>query len=245
MRQSEKGDLFCCVIIPTYNEAENIGPLLEKVRAQDSPHQLRIVVVDDASSDGTAARVGEKARNLGGIELIERPAKLGLGTAYLAGFRRAEELGAHYALTMDADFSHDPAKIPELLAAMESRRADVAIGSRYIEGGKTTNWGIHRKILSRTANWLAHHLLDLRANDCTSGFRCYRTAFLKQINPYAIKTDGYSFLVEILYLCQRKGARIVEIPIVFRNRERGKSKISKAEIFKAVGTLRRLRREKR
>lgn len=180
-----------------------------------------------------------------GLELIARPGKRGLGTAYVAGFRRAFDVGAAFAITMDADFSHDPAKIPELLGAMDNPEADVAIGSRYVAGGRTARWGLHRKLLSRTANWLAHTLLRLRARDCTSGFRCYRVSFLRSLNLDAIKTDGYSYLVELLTMCQGRGARIVEIPIVFRNRERGRSKISRTEIFKAVATLCRLWRKGR
>jgi len=233
---------LACVIVPTYNEAENIGPLLEAIRSLGDPSRLLITVVDDASADGTADRVRERASRLGGIELIARPAKLGLGTAYVAGFRRAFALNASFAVTMDADFSHEPARIPALLAAIDSENADLAIGSRYVPGGKTTRWGIHRKILSHTANWLARRLLGLHARDCTSGFRCYRLSFLRAIDLEAIKTDGYSFLVEMLHACQGRGARIVEIPIVFRNRERGESKISRAEILKAISTLWRLRR---
>ena len=233
-----------CVIIPTYNEAENIGRLVEAIRQLGDPQCLWIVVVDDSSADGTSDRVREMAPRLGGVELIERPVKLGLGTAYVAGLRRAFELDAQYAVTMDADFSHDPEKIPELLDAIEKHHADLAIGSRYIPGGQTTHWGLHRKILSRSANWLAHVVLDLRSRDCTSGFRCYRLSFLRAIDLDSIKTNGYSFLVEMLFACQGRGASIVEIPIVFRNRDCGKSKISRAEIFKAIGTLWRLRRAK-
>lgn len=239
--RSENGPL-ACVVIPTYNEAENIRPLLEAIRSLPNAPQMHIVVVDDGSPDGTASRVEEEAARLGGIELIARSGKLGLGTAYIAGFRHAIARGAQFALTMDADFSHEPSTIPHLLAAVENQSADVAIGSRYIAGGRTTNWGLHRRILSRTANWLSHRLLHLRARDCTSGFRCYRLAFLRTIDLDEIKTDGYSFLVELLHICQGRGAKVVEIPIVFRNRRRGKSKISKAEIFKAIATLWRLRR---
>jgi glycosyltransferase involved in cell wall biosynthesis len=233
-----------CVVIPTYNEADNIGRLLEAICSLDSRGDTHVVVVDDASADGTGRRVQECAEKLGAIELLARPAKLGLGTAYIAGFRRAFALGATFVATMDADFSHAPENIEELIEAIEVHNADLAIGSRYISGGRTSNWGLHRKVLSRTANTLAHRLLRLRARDCTSGFRCYRVAFLRSLDLDAIVTDGYSFLVELLYLCEGRGARVVEVPIVFRNREHGKSKISKAEIFKAVATLWRLLRTK-
>jgi len=241
MTECSRSRPLACVVIPTYNEAENIGPLVEAIRSLCDSEQIRIVVVDDGSPDGTASRVQQEAARLGGVELIARPRKLGLGTAYVAGFRHALDLGARFVLTMDADFSHEPSKIPGLLAAIEDQSADIAIGSRYVAGGRTTHWGLHRKILSWTANWLSHRLLHLRARDCTSGFRCYRLSFLRKIDLEAIKTDGYSFLVELLHMCQGRGAKVVEIPIVFCNRLRGESKISKAEIFKAVVTLWRLR----
>ena len=233
-----------CVIIPTYNEAENIEPLVGAIRALNGSEQMHVVVVDDDSADGTGERVRRMAAQTAGLELIARPGKLGLGTAYVVGFRRAIDLAARFAVTIDADFSHEPGKIPELLAAAENQAADVAIGARYIPGGRTTRWGLHRKILSRTANALAHRLLNLHARDCTSGFRCYRVSFLQTLDLDAIKTDGYSFLVELLHLCQGRGAKVVEIPIVFRNRERGRSKISRAEIFKAIATLWRLWRNR-
>lgn len=230
-----------CVIIPTFNEAENIGSLLERLRALDSPGRLRVIVVDDNSGDGTGDIVRQAASRLEGIELLSRPGKLGLGTAYVAGFRRAIELNADYAITMDADFSHEPTRIREFLAVIHSANADLAIGSRYIPGGRTSKWGLHRQVLSRTANWLARRVLGLRAHDCTSGFRCYRLSFLRTVDLNAIKTDGYSFLVELLAALEGRGAKIVESPIVFANRERGKSKISRSEIFKAIATLWRLR----
>jgi glycosyltransferase involved in cell wall biosynthesis len=259
MAQPDARGPLACVVIPTYNEAENIAPLLETIHALGSGGPLgdgdrlaaagagsiRAIVVDDASADGTGRIVQECAARLGGIELLERPAKLGLGTAYTAGFLRAFALEARYVLTMDADFSHDPARIPDLLAAVTSRNADLAIGSRYVPGGRTLNWGLHRQAISRTANWLAHRMLGLTARDCTSGYRCYRASFLRTIDFENIRTNGYSYLVEMLYLCQGRGARIVEVPIVFRNREHGRSKISQVEIYKAIGTLWRLMRARR
>lgn len=235
---------FVCVVIPTYNEAANIGTLLEEIRALGPAERYHVVVVDDCSGDGTGDLVWAAGERLGGVELLARPAKLGLGTAYVAGFRKAYELGATYVMTMDADFSHSPKKIPELVEAVQSNGADLAIGSRYVPGGSTENWGIHRKVLSRVANGLAHRVLHLLARDCTAGFRCYRVEFLKRIDLASIQTDGYSVLVELLFHCQANGARVVEVPIVFRNRERGKSKISRAEIFKAIGTLWRLKQRR-
>jgi glycosyltransferase involved in cell wall biosynthesis len=240
MNETESSAPRACVVIPTYNEVGNITSLLEGIHSLDIAADLHALVVDDNSQDGTADHVVAAASRLGEIELMQRPAKLGLGTAYVAGFRRAFDLGTRHVLTMDADLSHSPQKIPELLAAMENQTADLAIGSRYIPGGATLAWGLHRKILSRTANWLAHTMLGLKARDCTSGFRCYRTSFLREIDLEGIRTDGYSVLMELLFLCEARGAKVVEIPIVFHNRKRGKSKISRAEIFKAVGTLMRL-----
>lgn len=244
MSQDDKdSQSLVCVIVPTYNEAENIGLLLRAIRSVEGEHRLHVVVVDDASADGTGKIVRDEAARLGEIELIERPAKLGLGTAYIAGFRRARELGARYAVTMDADFSHDPATIPVLLGAAERRNADLVIGSRYIEGGTTRNWGLHRKILSRGANRLARSLLGFEVHDCTSGFRCYRMSLLDRIDLDGVKSDGYSALLELLHVCRGRGARLAEVPIVFRDRQKGRSKISRTEILKAMATLWRLRRE--
>ncbi|MBI5153656.1 polyprenol monophosphomannose synthase [Candidatus Poribacteria bacterium] len=226
-------------IAPTYNEAENIGTLIDGLMKQ--PGQVEVLVVDDASCDGTADIVRECAeRYPGRVHLLERAGKLGLGTAYLAGFRYALGHGYDLAISMDADLSHDPRHLREILHM--AKIADVVVGSRYIAGGAIKNWGPHRHLLSGGANMLARAILGLNARDCTSGYRCYRRRMLERLDLAAIESDGYSCLLELLTVCQRRGARIREIPIVFVDRRAGQSKISSAEIGKAFLTLWRLGR---
>ncbi len=224
------------IVVPTYNEADNIRDLIHSILAVVP--EAHIIVVDDASPDGTGAIVDEIARTDERVHVIHRPGKLGLGTAYVAGFEKAFELGADPICTMDADFSHHPRYLPDLIAC--TARVDVSIGSRYVPGGGTLNWGLQRRILSRGANFVARALLGLDAHDCTAGFRAYRQYVLQVVRPETIRADGYSYLVEMLYRCQRAGFRVGEVPIIFADRERGKSKISQREIFKAVGTVLRL-----
>lgn len=225
-------------IIPTYNEVENIGHLIDGLMEQSG--RADVLVVDDASADGTADLVRERAEEYPDrVHLLERKGKLGLGTAYLAGFRWAMEKNYDLAITMDADLSHNPKHLFEILHM--ARIADVVVGSRYIAGGGIRNWGPHRYVLSWGANTLARMILGLRARDCTSGYRCYRTRLLREIDMDSIQSDGYSCLMELLAVCQRRGARIREIPIVFFDRRAGESKISGLEIAKAFVTLWRLR----
>ena len=231
------GHVRAAVIIPTYNEAGNIVEVSERVLAQ--PGVTWLIIVDDASPDGT----GDLADQLHDryprrVRVVHRAGKLGLGTAYRAGFCEAMALGADRLITMDADGSHDPAIIPAMLAA--SGNADLVIGSRYVTGGGTRDWGWHRQILSSWANRVAHLAAGLKAHDGTSGFRCYTSDLLQRVPLDAIQSNGYSYLVEILYHCQRAGARITEVPIVFRDRRRGASKLSRAEILHAIGTVFRL-----
>lgn len=225
-------------IVPTYNEVENIPALVDGLMAVKPP--VDVLVVDDGSPDGTA----DAARSLGErfpgrIHLLERPGKMGLGTAYLDGFRFALREGYDIAITMDADLSHNPRHLGEMLHV--AKIADLVIGSRYIAGGGLKNWGAHRKLLSWTANTMARMVGGLRARDCTSGYRCYRTTLLRQLDLEAIRSNGYSCLMELLAVCQAAGARVREVPIVFHDREAGKSKISHVEILKALATLWRLR----
>ncbi|MGF1573148.1 MAG: polyprenol monophosphomannose synthase [Sumerlaeia bacterium] len=227
------------VILPTYNEVENIPSLVDKIMKY--PDALHILVVDDSSQDGTAAAVRALQTTYGErLHLLVRKGKLGLGTAYIAGYKYAIEHDYELAVTMDADHSHNPVHLKEILHM--AKIADLVIGSRYIAGGGTLNWGPHRKFLSWGANLLARSLLGLQARDCTSGYRCYRVNLLRRINFQRIHSNGYSFLMELLHYCQTNKARIREIPIVFADREFGKSKISQAEIFKAFLTLWRLRK---
>ncbi len=226
------------IIIPTYNEKENIAPLVERLLAQ--PVDIGVIVVDDASPDGTG-EIADRlaAQHDGRVQVIHREGKLGLGTAYIAGFRRAIAEGADFAITMDADFSHPPEKVPELLAKAQDGY-DLVIGSRYVPGGHAVECTLPRKMLSWGANAFARVLLGLKAHDTTAGFRCYRGEVLASIALDQIFSDGYSFLMEMLYKVQRAGWRVGEVPIVFHNRQQGVSKISRTEVYKALYTVLRL-----
>ncbi|MCX7669963.1 MAG: polyprenol monophosphomannose synthase [Anaerolineae bacterium] len=224
------------LVLPTYNERDNLPLIVAALQAL--PISLHILIVDDGSPDGTGAVADELAAAHPRVQVIHRPGKLGLGTAYTAGFQAALAQGAELILTMDADFSHDPSYVPALIEA--SRRFDLVIGSRYIPGGGVRHWGPQRRALSRGANAIAHRVLGLKARDCTAGFRCYRRAVLETINPATIRADGYSYLIEMLFRCQRAGFNIGEVPIIFADRRLGRSKISQHEILKAALTVLRL-----
>ena len=224
------------VIIPTYNEAENIAPLIENLFLLDV--SLDVLVVDDNSPDDTGAVVEQCAQQDDRIQIIHRPEKMGLGTAYTAGFERALQQGYNRIITMDADFSHNPRYIPLLLGLTEDH--DLGIGSRYVPGGGVRLWGVHRRALSRGANLLARTVLGLKTNDCTAGFRCYRAEVLRAVHPQSIRADGYSYLIEMLWRVQGAGFDVAETPIVFTDRRQGASKISRNEIFKAALTVLRL-----
>jgi dolichol-phosphate mannosyltransferase len=225
------------VIIPTYNERDNIVPLVDRILRL--PGELEVLVVDDGSPDGTASALQERHSDDPRVHLIQRGRKLGLGTAYTAGFRYALENGYRFCITMDSDFSHDPGHIPELCRAAEGN--DLVVGSRYVPGGRTVNWGWWRRLISRTANLFAHNLVALQHRDCTSGFRLYRSEALRIVDFQSIVADGYSYLVEILHRVSVSGLRVAEVPITFVERRQGKSKISRKEIFKAIHTMLRLR----
>lgn len=230
-------ELDTLIIIPTFNEAENIARLIPDLLAL--PAEIGVIVVDDNSPDGTGALAeGIAAQNPGRVRVIHRPAKLGLGTAYLAGYRQALALGARQIMTMDSDFSHHPRHIPAMIE--RAREADLVIGSRYVDGGGTLNCPFYRRALSYGANAFAKTLLGLRARDATAGFRLYRRQVLESIPLNQIRASGYSFLVEMLYLVQRAGWRVAEVPILFEDRSAGASKISRQEIFRAVLTVLRL-----
>lgn len=225
-----------CVIIPTYNEKENLTDLVEQILALDV--KARVIVVDDNSPDGTGQLADALARKNSNVSVIHRSGKLGLGTAYIAGFKKGLNEGATRLITMDADFSHNPAYIPALVALAD--HFHITIGSRYVPQGGVRNWEWQRRFLSWGANLFARTLLGLKANDCTAGFRCYHREVLLNIDLDRIFSNGYSFLVEMLFKCERKGYSVGEIPIIFTNRERGKSKISQREIYKAMYTVMRL-----
>lgn len=228
------------VIIPTYNESENI-PLLIEGLSLAAP-ELVIIVVDDNSPDGTGKMVDALAARDPRILPLHRPAKLGLGTAHIMGMKFALSRGFEPILTMDADFSHSPRFVPDMLRA--AQKFDLVIGSRYVPGGGTLNCTMPRKALSRGANMFARTMLGLDATDTTAGFRAYRRAVLESIALDTIVSNGYSFLMELLYECQKQGWRVGEIPILFENRTRGSSKISHQEIYRAMGTVMRLYFEK-
>lgn len=224
------------VIIPTYNEKDNIANLVRQILAL--PLEINVIIVDDNSPDGTGQIADTLANQNSRVSVIHRPGKLGLGTAYLAGFRKGLEEGAERLITMDADFSHDPAYIPDLVALAEHYH--ITIGSRYVPQGGIRNWEWQRRYLSWVANTFARTALNLKARDCTAGFRCYHREVLLNIELDRIFSNGYSFLVEMIFKCQRQGFTIGEIPIVFTNRVQGKSKISQLEIYKAMYTVLRL-----
>jgi len=226
------------VIIPTYNESENIKRLVNHIIGLNKG--LYILVVDDNSPDSTGKIVESMAKENSYIKVMHRPEKMGLGSAHIEGFKFALREGFENILTMDADFSHHPRYIPELIKAVEEREVDIAIGSRYIKGGKTVNWGKLRNFISRSANLMAKSLGGLKPLDCTGGFRCYRRKIIDTIDFGHLRSNGYSFLMEILFVCQRHGFKIKEVPIVFEDRRVGISKISRKEIYKAVVTLIRL-----
>jgi glycosyltransferase involved in cell wall biosynthesis len=225
------------LVLPTYNEAENISLLVPKLLAL--PVELKVLVVDDNSPDGTGALADEMASgHPGRVAVIHRSGKLGLGTAYLAGFGRALTDGASHVLTMDADFSHDPCYIPEMVARCGT--ADLVIGSRYVPRGGAVDSPLLRRLISYAANFLAHAVLGLKAHDVTAGFRLYRREVLESVPLDSIRSSGYSFLIELLYLVERRHWRVAEVPILFCDRKLGQSKISSQEIRKALATVGRL-----
>lgn len=219
-----------CIVLATYNEAPNLEKLLPRLR-EEVPEAC-IIVVDDNSPDGTPALLAGMAAADSRIVPLVREGKLGYGTAVLAGMRRALELGAERIATMDADFSHDPADVPRLLAALD--QADVAIGSRYYQGVRILNWGISRLLLSLFANRYVKTILGFQVEDATSGFRAYRRPAVEVLTTSRIDSVGYSFLVEVLYCLFRRGFRLTEVPIVYTERREGQSKMSKKVIGEAV-----------
>lgn len=225
-----------CVIIPTYNEKDNIAALVEQILSIDL--KPRVIIVDDNSPDGTGQVAAGLARQYPRVSVIHRRGKLGLGTAYIAGFKQALSEGAERLITMDADFSHHPAYISGLVTLAD--QCHITIGSRYVPQGGVLNWSWRRRFLSWGANLFARMILGLKAHDCTAGFRCYRREVLLTIDLDQIFSNGYSFLVEMIFKCQRRGYTVGEIPIIFTNRERGQSKISQREIYKAMLTVARL-----
>jgi dolichol-phosphate mannosyltransferase len=225
------------VVLPTYNEAENITRLVPDLLAL--PEGLRIIVVDDASPDGTGALADKFAsEHAGRVMVVHRAGKLGLGTAYMAGFAAAEQLGSDGVITMDADFSHNPQHIGAMLACLAD--ADLVIGSRYVPGGAAVNSPPARRLLSWSANLVSRTALGFKAHDVTAGFRIYRRNLLAALPLDQIFSSGYSFLIETLYLIERGGWRVAEVPIQFYDRTAGQSKVSRLEIARAMYTVMRL-----
>jgi dolichol-phosphate mannosyltransferase len=226
------------VIVPTYNEKPNIERLIAAVLAQDP--RLEVLVVDDNSADGTGAIVDALAECDSRVHVLHRPGKMGLGTAYVAGFRWALERDYAYVFEMDADFSHDPAHLNDFLRAM--RGADLVLGSRYRKGRVTVvNWPMSRLILSYFANVYARAVTGLHLDDSTGGFKCFRRSVLEAIDLNEVKSGGYAFQIEMSFRAWKKGFRIVEIPIVFVDRTEGTSKMSRSIVREAVWMVWRLR----
>lgn len=225
------------VIIPTYNEGENIGKLIPRVLNQDS--SIEVLVIDDNSPDGTAEIVEKLAAVTNRINLIKRPGKMGLGTAYVAGYKYALQRDFYCVLGMDADFSHDPDEIPNFIAA--AKDADLIQGSRYLNGVNVINWPIRRLLLSYGANLYARVITGLPLRDGTGGFRLIKCDTLRNINLDKIKSNGYSFQIEMAFKVWKKGFKIKEIPIIFYERAEGKSKMSKKIVREAIFMVWRLR----
>jgi len=215
------------LILPTYDEAENIAAIVAAARAvleQAAPGAHRILVVDDGSPDGTGDIADALAAEHDDVEVLHRTTREGLGPAYLAGFAHALGHGAQFVMEMDADFSHDPADLARLLAA--ARDADLVLGSRYVAGGGVTDWGRIRRLVSRGGSWYARVVLGLEVRDLTGGFKCFRREVLEAIDLPTVRSRGYAFQVELTHRAVHAGFRVVELPIVFRDRELGHSKMS-------------------
>jgi dolichol-phosphate mannosyltransferase len=220
------------VCLPTYNERANLDSMVRALGAvlRDGD---RVLVIDDSSPDGTGAEADRLARELEFVDVLHRERKEGLGPAYLAGFRRALAEGAELVLEIDCDFSHDPADVPRLIEAVE-RGADVALGSRYVAGGGVENWGLARRLISRGASVYTGLFLHMGVHDPTGGFKCFRRVVLETIDLDSITARGYAFQIETTYRAKRAGFRVVEVPIIFADREVGQSKMSRAIVLEAI-----------
>src|SRR4051812_26882610 len=236
MTESHAGPAW--LILPTYDEAENVEPLVEAARVKLAP-SARVLIVDDNSPDGTGTVADRLAARHENVEALHRPRKEGLGPAYIAGFRRALAGGAGLVLEMDSDFSPDPAYLPRLLEA--AKRADVVLGSRYVAGGGVSDWGPLRRAVSRGGSSYARLVLGVGVRDLTGGFKCFRREVLEAIDLDAITTRGYAFQVELTYRAIRRGFKAVEVPILFRERRVGKSKMDLSIVAEAVWRLPLLR----
>jgi dolichol-phosphate mannosyltransferase len=225
------------ICLPTYNERENLEPMLRAL----APHGVRVLVIDDNSPDGTGKLADRLAGELDFVDVLHRERKEGLGPAYVAGFRRALADGASLVLEMDCDFSHDPADVPRLIGAVEGGDADVALGSRYVEGGEIANWGAMRRFVSWGGSLYARTLLGIGIRDLTGGFKCYRREVLERIDLDAIHSKGYAFQIEGTYRAIRAGFRVTEVPIRFVDRTEGHSKMSRSIVLEAIWKVPALR----
>jgi len=223
------------VVLPTYNESANIAGVLRRIRAATG-NTVDVLVVDDSSPDGTADLAEALGRELGRIEVLRRPGKQGLGSAYRDGFRLGLSRGYDALVEMDADLSHDPATLPELLRQV-SAGADLVIGTRYMPGGSIPDWPWPRRAISKTGNLYARYLLGISARDSTSGFRAYHRRALERIDLDTVRADGYGFQVEMAYLVERGGGLLAEVPIEFRDRTLGLSKMSSRIVVEALALV--------
>jgi dolichol-phosphate mannosyltransferase len=228
-------DVRITVCLPTYNERENLEPMVRALGEQG----VSVLVIDDSSPDGTGELADRLAAELENVEVLHRKTKEGLGPAYLAGFRHALAGGAELILEMDADFSHDPNDVPRLIES--AGRADIVLGSRYVEGGSIRNWGRLRRFVSAGGSGYARRVLGVQVHDLTGGFKCFRREVLETIDLDAITSRGYAFQIETTYRALRAGFRVVEIPIAFVDRERGGSKMSRGIVLEAIWRVPMLR----
>jgi dolichol-phosphate mannosyltransferase len=235
------------LILPTFDEAENIEAIVRAthaVLAEASPDGHRILVVDDGSPDGTGRIADRLARELDVVEVLHRTRREGLGPAYLAGFAHALGAGATHVMEMDSDFSHDPADLARLLDAVRCG-ADLALGSRYVDGGGVSDWGLARRVISRAGSWYARRVLGLGIRDLTGGFKCFRREVLEAIDLPSVRSQGYAFQVELTYRAVLAGFEVVEVPITFRDRQLGRSKMSWHIAGEAMILVPRLRKRGR
>jgi dolichol-phosphate mannosyltransferase len=227
--ESERGPAW--LILPTYEEAANVARIVTEARAK-LPGSARVLIVDDNSPDGTGEIADRLAAEDEAVRVLHRPVKEGLGPAYIAGFKQALAEGAGLLIEMDADFSHSPAYLPRLLDAAE--RADLVLGSRYVAGGGVTDWGPLRRAISRGGSAYSRLVLGLDVHDLTGGFKCFRREVLEAIDLDAVRSRGYAFQVEMTYRAVELGFRVVEVPIVFRDRRKGNSKMSHSIVWEAI-----------
>jgi dolichol-phosphate mannosyltransferase len=233
------------LVLPTFDEAENVERIVLAAHAvlrDCAPEGFRILVVDDSSPDGTGEIADRLAAAHEEVEVLHRTERAGLGPAYLAGFGHALDHGAGFVFEMDADFSHDPQDLARLLAAVRDGEADLALGSRYVPGGGVTDWGLVRKIVSRGGSWYARRVLGLPVRDLTGGFKCFRREVLEAIDLPTVRSHGYAFQVELTYRAVQAGFRVAEVPIRFRDRELGTSKMSPKIAIEAMWLVPQLRR---